>query len=139
MHRSFLKHLAAAVTLCVALSLPAFSHAQATNPSNDQDHVVSSQALQQQVESNSAARQKNIEILNQLVATPSAQKAMHDAKIDPQQVKNAIPTLSDHDLANLAARATNAQQQFAAGHIGPSLFTIMILLVILIIVVIVVH
>lgn len=138
MHRSFLKHLAAA-TLCAALLLPAHSRAQATTTSADQDHVVSSQALQQQVDSSTAARQKNIEILNDLVATPTAQKAMHDAKIDPQQVKNAIPTLSDHDLANLAARATNAQQEFAAGHIGPSLFTIMILVVILIIIVIVVH
>jgi hypothetical protein len=139
MHRSFLTHLAAAATLCAALSLPALGSSQATTTSADQDHVVSSQAMQQQVENTSAARQKNIEILNNLVATPTAQKAMHDAKIDPQQVKNAIPTLGDHDLANLAARATNAQQEFAAGHIGPGLFTVLVLVVILIIIVIVVH
>ena len=139
MHRSFPKHLAAAAALCSALSLPALSSAQATTNTTDQDHAVSSQALQQQVENSSAARQKNIEILNDLVATPTAQKAMHDARIDPLQVKDAIPSLSDHDLANLAARATSAQQQFAAGHIGPGLFTVLVLVVILIIVVIVVH
>ena len=33
---------------------------------------------------------------------PEAQKAMHDAKVDPAQVKNAIPTLSDQELANLS-------------------------------------
>lgn len=137
--QSFLKHISTATALSLALAVPAFSTAQAATPSTNQDHAVSSQALQQQVENTSAARQKNIETLNQLVSTPTAQKAMHDAKIDPQQVKNAIPTLSNHDLANLAARATNAQQDFAAGHIGPSLFTVIVLAIILIIIVIVIH
>lgn len=135
----FIARIAAPAALVATLALPVHSQAQATSNSPAQDHIVSSQALQQQVETSSATRQKNIDILNQLVTTPTAQKAMHDARIDPQQVKTAIPTLSDHDLANLAARATNAQQEFAAGHMGPALFTVVVLAIILIIIVIVVH
>lgn len=105
----------------------------------DQDHIVSSQALQQQVESNSAERQRNIDTLENMLTLPEAQKAMRDAKVNPEQVKQAIPTLSDKELADLGARTRKAQQQFAAGFIGTGLFTIIILLVILIIVVIVVH
>lgn len=135
----FLPRIAAPVALFAALTLPAQSNAQTAASTADQDHIVSSQTLQQQVETSSAARQKNIDTLNQLVSTPTAQKAMQDAHIDPQQVKSAIPTLSNQDLANLAARATNAQQEFAAGHIGPGLFTIVVLAIILIIIVIVVH
>lgn len=141
MQTRFFRHIlkiAAPMALFAALSLPAHSNAQAATTSN-QDHIVSSQALQQQVETSSATRQKNIDILNQFVATPTAVKAMHDAKVDPQQVKTAIPTLSNQDLANLASRATNAQQEFAAGHIGPGLFTVIVLAIIVIIIVIVVH
>jgi CHASE3 domain sensor protein len=106
---------------------------------SDQDHIVSPQALDQRLADSSAVRQKNIDTLQKLIATPEAQKAMHDAKVDPQQVKHAIPNLSDEELANLSARATHAQQDFAAGHIGPSLFTILIIAIIVVIILIVIH
>lgn len=121
--------------LLLAFAVPSSTKAQPV----DQDHIVSSQALDQQVQTSSAERQKNIEVLNNLVATPTAQKAMKDAKIDPQQVKTAIPTLSDKELSDLATRTTNAQHDLAAGYIGPGLFTIIILAIILIIIVIVIH
>lgn len=113
--------------------------ATAAAQAEDQDHIVPAQALDQQLVASSATRQKNIDTLQQLLARPEAQKAMHDAKVDPVQVKNAIPNLSDEDLAKLSARANNAQQEFAAGHIGPSLFTIIIIAIIVIIILIVIH
>lgn len=127
--------IALIAALLLAFAVPSSIRAQAVN----QDHIVSSQALDNQVQTSSAERQKNIDVLNNLVATPTAQKAMRDAKIDPQQVKSAIPTLSDKELSDLSQRATTAQQDFAAGHIGPSLFTVIILAIILIIIVIVIH
>jgi CHASE3 domain sensor protein len=132
--RLLLRGLAPAALL-LAFAAPMAIHAQATN----QDHVVSSQALDQQLTTSSATRQQNIETLQKLMETPTAQKAMHDAKVDPQQVKTAIPTLSDDELANLSARVNHAQHDLAAGYIGPGLFTIIILVVILIIIVIVIH
>lgn len=101
----------------------------------DQDHVVSSQALQQQVDASSAARQKNIETLTQFLSSPQADRAMRDAHIDAAKVRTAIPTLSDQELRDLSTRASNAQQEFAAGHIGPSLLTIIIVAIVVIIVV----
>ena len=121
--------------LLAALSCPAFATAQAASD----DHIVSAQALQHQVVNSAATRQANIDTLNTMLTTPVAQKAMHDAKVDPVQVKNAIPTLSDDELANLAGRVTKAQSDFSAGFMGIGLFTLIILLVIVIIVVAAVH
>jgi exonuclease VII large subunit len=125
----------APAALLLAFAAPRIATAQA---SATQDHVVSSQALDQQLTTNSATRQQNIETLQNLMETPTAQKAMHDAKVDPQQVKSAIPTLTNDELANLSARVNKANSDLAAGHIGPGLFTIVILVVILIIIIIVV-
>jgi CHASE3 domain sensor protein len=132
--KPLLKGIAPAALL-LAFVAPQTITAQAAT----QDHVVTSQALDQQLTTSSAERQKNIETLQKLMETPTAQKAMHDAKVDPAQVKNAIPTLSDQELANLSARTTHAQNDFAAGYIGPGLFTIIILAIILIIILIVIH
>jgi hypothetical protein len=89
--------------------------------------------MQQQVQSTTAARQQNIETLNQFLATPTAAKAMKDAKVDPAQVKDAIPTLSNAELANLSARAAHAQSQFAAGGLTTLALALIIIAVVLII------
>ncbi|HEX3660526.1 MAG TPA: PA2779 family protein [Acidobacteriaceae bacterium] len=96
-------------------------------------HLVSPSQMQQQVQSATAARQQNIESLNQFLATPAAQKAMKDAKIDPAQVKNAVPTLSNAELASLSARAAHAQSQFAAGGLTTLALALIIIAVVLII------
>ncbi|MGA7522272.1 MAG: PA2779 family protein [Acidobacteriaceae bacterium] len=96
-------------------------------------HLVSPSQLQQQVQTATAARQQNIETLNQFLTTPTAQKAMKDAKIDPVQVKNAVPTLSNAELANLSARAAHAQSQFAAGSLSTLALALIIIAVVLII------
>lgn len=123
------------LALLAVLSSPALVSAQAT----PDDHIVSSKALQQQVVNSAATRQTNIATLTNMLTTPVAQKAMHDAQVDPVEVRNAIPTLNDDELANLAGRVTKAQSDFAAGFMGIGLFTLIILLVIVIIVVAAVH
>lgn len=133
-YRLILRGLAPAALL-LAFAAPRMSAAQA---SNQQDHVVTSQALDQQLTTNSATRQQNIDTLQKLLQTPTAQKAMHDAKVDPQQVKSAIPTLGNDELANLSARVNKAQHDLSAGYIGPGLFTVIILVVVLIIIIIVI-
>ena len=126
--------------LVVTLAWPSGSFAQAveTQPASP-DHVVSPQGLQQQLQNSSAERQKNIEAIDKFLSTPQAESVMHDRHLDAQQVRSAVPTLSDKELADLGARASHAQQDFAAGHLGPSLFTLIIILIIVIIIVAVVH
>ncbi|HXS77225.1 MAG TPA: hypothetical protein VN753_13690 [Terracidiphilus sp.] len=121
--------------MIVLVSDPAGLLAQSTST----DHIVSSQTLQKQVESSSAARQKNVDALTRFMSTPTAEKAMRDAKIDPVQVQKAIPTLSDSELANLSSRASDAQQKFSAGVLGSSTLTLIIVLVAVIIIVAIIH
>lgn len=121
--------------LTVLVSYPAGVLAQTTSD----EHIVSSKILQQQVESSSVTRQKNVESLKQFMSTPAAEKAMRDAKIDPVQVQKAIPTLSDSELANLSSRATDAQQKFSAGALTNNMLTLIIVLIAVIIIVAIIH
>lgn len=104
-----------------------------------QEHLVSPQVMQQQVESATQARQQNIQTVTDFLSTATAERAMHDAHFNPVQVRTAIPTLTDQELANLASRAADAQQKFAAGYIGQGLLTLIIIAIVVIIVVAIVH
>ena len=83
-----------------------------------QDHVVKPSDLQNEMVKATQARQHNLETLQQFLSTPAAEKALKAAKVDPQQVKTAVATLNDEDLAQLSARAQKAQADFAAGRIS---------------------
>ncbi len=104
-----------------------------------QDHLVSSQALQQQIESSAAARQKDVATVTGFLAAPAAEHALRSAHVDPVQIRTAIPTLSNAELANLAARASNAQQKFAAGVITTGMLELIIVLIAVIIIVAAIH
>ena len=133
------KRVAQHTCMMILLATPIGLLAQPAEQSKNQDHVISAQGMQQQVDSSSANRQKNIATLTNLLSTPEAQKAVRDAHVDMAQVRTAIPTLSDQELKDLSTRATNAQNDFAAGHIGPGLLTIIVLGIIVIIIVSIVH
>ena len=83
-----------------------------------QSHVVSPADLQKEAVAASQVRQHNLDSVQQLLSTPAAEKALKSAKMDPQQVKTAVSTLNDQELAQLAARANKAQADFAAGHLS---------------------
>ena len=83
-----------------------------------QNHVVSPADLQKEAVTASQVRQQNLEAVQKFLFNPTGEKAMKSAGIDPQQVKAAVPTLSDQELAQLAARANKAQADFAAGDLS---------------------
>jgi hypothetical protein len=132
---TLLLHAILPAVLIVLVSYPAGLMAQNTAD----EHIVSSQTLQRNLESSSATRQHEIAALTNFMSTPAAEKAMRDAKIDPVQVRNAIPTLSDRELQNLSARATDTQQKFSAGALGTSTLTLIIVLIAVIIIVAIIH
>src|ERR1043166_3735061 len=80
-----------------------------------QSHVVSPADLQREAVAASQVRQHNLDSVQRLLSTPAAEKALKSAKMDTQQVKTAVSTLSDQELAQLAAKADKAQADFAAG------------------------
>jgi hypothetical protein len=83
-----------------------------------QSHVVSPADLQKEAVAASQVRQHNLDSVQRLLSTPAAEKALKSAKMDTQQVKTAVSTLNDQELAQLAARADKAQADFAAGNLS---------------------
>lgn len=125
--------------LVLVLAFPPDIFAQSPPQVTDQDHIVSSQALQQQLETSSSTRQQEIATLSRFLSSSAAERALRDAHINPVQVRTAIPTLSDEELASLSARAADAQQKFSAGLMNNDMLLIIILLVAVIIIVAVVR
>jgi hypothetical protein len=78
-------------------------------------HLVSPSELQQAVVKTSTERQQNRSEVQQFFSSEQAQKALKSAHMSPQQVKTAVSTLDDAELAQLASRAHKAQADFAAG------------------------
>jgi len=110
-----LKQFARAVTACVLVTIFALPHslfAQAT------EHVVSSAELKRATIEASRARQENLQTLKAFFSTEEAQKALKSVHADPEQVKDAVASLSDAELARLASRAQKAQVDFAAGRLS---------------------
>jgi hypothetical protein len=83
-----------------------------------QSHVVSPADLQKESIAASQARQHNLDSIQHLLSTPAAEKALKSAKMNRQQVKTAVATLSDQELAQLASRADKAQADFYAGNLS---------------------
>ena len=80
-----------------------------------QNHVVSPMELQQATASAAHTRQQNIDKVEKFFSSEQAAKALKSAHLDPVQIKKAVPTLNDQELARLASRADKAQKDFAAG------------------------
>ena len=103
-------------------------------------HVVSPSDLAKATIDATQARRKNLDTLNRFFSSDNARTALHEAKIDPQQVKKAVAALSDEELAQLATRVQKAQSDFAAGYIGTrDLILILIAIAVLILIIVAVH
>ena len=102
-----------------------------------QDHVVAKSDIQKDVAASTSTRQKNQSQLENFVSSPEAQKALKSAHLDANQVKNAIPSLDDEELADLSARSEKAQADFAAGRISDRDLIIILLAVVALILIIV--
>lgn len=83
-----------------------------------QGHVVSAADLQRDVAAASAARQRNVAQLEDFFSSPEARQALKSSCIDYRQVKEAVPQLSNDDLARLSLLSQQTQRNFAAGDIN---------------------
>lgn len=124
----------------IAVALVATMVFQISVPSPAQTHVVNPADLQKEIVTASQSRQQNIDTVREFFSTPTAQKALKSAKIDPQEVKTAVATLDDQELARIAARAHKAQADFAAGTIGErDLLLILVAIAVLILIIVAVR
>jgi len=103
-------------------------------------HVVSPSEMQKAVTDASLMRQKNLDTLREFFSSEKAQRALKAAHTNPEQVKKAVGSLSDAELAQLASRAQTAQADFAAGHLSDrDLIIILIAIAGLILIIVAVH
>lgn len=102
-----------------------------------QDHVVTPSEIQKDLAASSALRRKNQAQLESFVSSREAQKALKSAHVDLVQVKSAISSLDDDELAQLSARSENAKKDFVAGRISDRDLIIILLAVVALILIIV--
>jgi len=103
-------------------------------------HLVSPADLQAELVKNSQARQHNLETVQQFLSSPKAEKALASAHINAGQVQDAVSTLSDQELAQLASRVNKAQADFAAGRLEDrDLILILLAIAALVLIIVAVH
>jgi hypothetical protein len=84
----------------------------------EKQHVVSLSDLNKDAARPGQIRQSNEDADRTLLSSDSGQKALKSAGVDYQKVDKAIGQLSDEDVAKLAERSRQAQNDFAAGRIS---------------------
>ena len=94
-------------SLSLLLSIPATLAAQTPG--------VTSSELQEAIRDAAKTQQKNRSDVQAFFSSELARKAMKVGKIDYQRVQTAVATLSPEELARLAARTNQLQQDFAGG------------------------
>jgi len=131
--RQCVRALTAGVLVTI-LTIPRGLFAQAA------EHVVSPSELQKAAVNASRSRQQNLDTLQKFFSSEKAQNALRAGHTDPEQVKQAVASLSDEELAKLAARAQRAQADFAAGNLTDrDLIIILVLIAALILIIVAVR
>lgn len=129
-----LSRVAVASVLAAVFAVPQNLGAEAAT------HVVSPSELQQSAVKASAVREQNAEQVRQFFSSEKAEKALRSAHVNPEQVKNAVSTLDDAELARLASRVQKAQADFAAGSLSDrDLIIILVCVAVLILVIVAVR
>ena len=132
-----LKQFVRGATVCALISILVAPH---DIFAEDSEHVVSAADMQKAAVDAARTRQGNIETLNKFFSSDKAREALKSSHMDAQQVKSAVATLDDQELAQLATRAEKAQQDFAAGKMSDhDLLVILICIAALILIIIAVH
>lgn len=104
------------------------------------EHVVSPADLQKATVDASRAREQNLASLNSAFSSEKAQNALKSAHMNPEQVKTAVASLSDAELAQLASRVNKGQADFAAGNMSDhDLLIILVCIAALVLIVVAVH
>jgi len=92
-----------------------------------QTHVVSPSDIHKELVNAAQTRRQNLEKVGGLFSSDETRKAMEAARISPERIDAAVKTLSDEELARLAARADKLDQDFAAGRLSDRDLLIVIL------------
>ena len=114
-------HTLITVTLTIACSLLLLPSLRA------QDHVVSRSDLHQAMRSAAQIRQENQSKVEKFFAQERVQETLKSAKIDAARVQKAVPSLTDDELARLAAQTDKVQKDMTAGALNNTQITYIII------------
>src|SRR5581483_10124102 len=123
-----------AVFLGMVLAQPALSQ-----PAVAQDHVVPLDELHQKALSASQERARNIEDIERVLSYPAASEALQKAAVNQDQMRRAVATLNDEELARLADRARASEKDVQGGLIVGILALIGLIVVVIIVIAVVTH
>lgn len=80
-----------------------------------QTQSVTAAELRDAVKQVSADRQKNLEQVRSFFADPGVSRILKDSHIDSRRLEKAVSALDAGELAKLASRTSQIQNDFAAG------------------------
>ena len=102
-----------------------------------QEHVLPLKELQGQLRTNAGERAKNLEDIQRVLSYPAAVAALSKSNVNPEQMRAAVATLDDAELARLSDRARASEKDVEGGIIVGILALIGLIVVILIVIAVV--
>jgi hypothetical protein len=120
----------------LSLSLPVLLSAATTMPVPmwADDHVLPLTELRDKARSVSEDRAKNIEDIERVLSYPAAAQALEKSNVNGEQMRQAVATLSDDELARLANKARTSEKDVQGGLIVGILALIGLIVVVIIVV-----
>ena len=115
------------ISLIVLLCTLVFSLTFLASPAAAEDHIVPASRLHQTLVNAAASRQKRIAQVDQFFSSKPAQEALKRGGLDLKQVQQAVPSLSNQELARLAAQTSKIQNNFAAGALSNERLTYIVI------------
>jgi hypothetical protein len=109
----------------------------AVPPSLFAQHVVHPTDIHKELLSATERRSQDRKKVNELFSSEEAEKALRGAGMNPGQVRTAVATLSDAELAQLALRSDQLREDFAAGRLSNRELLIVIVVIAAVILIIV--
>jgi hypothetical protein len=120
------KFLPKLMVATLALCLPVFVQAD--------DHIVPLDDVHQQARSSSETRAKNIADIERVLSYPAAAEALQKSHVNQEQMRKAVATLDDSELARLSNQARSSEQDVKGGLIVGILALIGLIVVIIVVV-----
>ena len=99
-----------------------------------QEHIVPLKELQGQVQTAAKDRSKNLKDIQRVLSYPAAAAALKKSNVSLEQMRTAVATLSDDELARLSDRARASEKDVEGGLIVGILALIGLIVVIIIVV-----
>ena len=100
-------------------------------------HIVSPDQLRAAVVSAASKRQSNLETVDSFLRSPEVVKVLEGQPVPLEQIREAVPFLSDAELAQLAAQSKKIEHDIQAGALDNQQITYILIALITAVVVLV--